>query len=107
MSRRADGTAPLPGAPGCRGTGAREHGTDDCGAAELAPHRPVTDASNRAGAVPAAPSNRGDNLSAADAAPASALAHADPKHNASSALAAPTGAALVLDSQRSVTRPAK
>jgi len=106
MSRAADGSARAPGVPGPRGTEARGASTGGPGTPPSSPHRPVTAAFDGAGASAAAPSNRGDNQRAAAGAHASPLAPAPPKPRASGP-AAPTGAALVLESQRSVTRSRK
>ena len=106
MGRAADGSARAPGVPGPRGTEARGASTGGPGTPPSTRHRPVRAALDGAGGPAAAPSNRGDSPRAAAGAPASPLAHSAPKQRRS-ADAAPTGAALVLDSQRSVTRPAK
>src|SRR4051812_36001465 len=71
MNRRADATARAPGVPGPRGGSAGDSRSPT-------PHRPVTDALTRAGVAPAAPSDRGDNLSAAGATPASTLVDGRP-----------------------------
>ncbi len=106
MSRADDGSARAPGVPGPRGTEARGASTGGHGTLPSTPHRPVTAAFDGAGASAAAPSNRGDNQRAAAGAHASPLAPAPPKPRATGT-AAPPGAALVLDSQRSVTGLAK
>ena len=98
MSSRAEPTAGAPGVPGPRG------GTDGRAAPYRSLHRPVTDALTAAGAGPTSPSNHGDNISAGGAASASDLPHARRQPGSATPQ---RGAALVLDSQRSVTRPAK
>lgn len=102
MSRAADGSARAPGVPGPRDTEAR--GAHTAGKRGSSSHRPVTDARNAAAVAAAAPSDRGDSHRAAAGAAASELAHAGRQERGP---AAPTGAALVIDSQRSVTRPAR
>jgi len=107
MNRRADGTARVPGVPGPRG--AVVGGVTGTTAPPLSSleHRPVTAPVNRAGATAAAPSNRGDNLSAAAGVHASTLDDDRAKRHRVGYAAPRSGAALVIDSQRSVTRPAK
>jgi hypothetical protein len=73
MNRRTDGTAGAPGVPGPRGGVTGDIGGTPAASLSSSLHRPVKDARNRAGASPAAPSNRGDSLSAAGVVPASTL----------------------------------
>jgi hypothetical protein len=73
MNRRTDGTAGAPGVPGLRGGVAGDSAGTPAASVSSSLHRPVNDARNRAGATTAAPSRRGDSLSAVVVAPASTL----------------------------------